>query len=224
MDSDFRVGAAVECRDGAAGTLRQLVVDPATDSVTHLVVESREHFGIPLLVPLHHVAAAETDVVRLNCTQAEFNQMDPFEQVMSSGVEGQSGVPGLTAPTFFPAPGLGGTAMEGLVPPFRPSAPMMPMVEEVVPQGEVVIGRHSAVHATDGEVGHVEDLVTDPATGQLTHLVVRSGHFWATHTFRLPASAVEAVEEDTVRLRLTQEDVEAIAREAAAAKEEDRRA
>ena len=113
MDTDFRVGAAVECRDGAAGTLRQLVVDPTTDSVTHLVVESREHFGIPLLVPRHQVATAAMDVVRLNYTQAEFTQMDPFEQVMSPGVQGQSGIPGMTAPTLFPAHGLGGTAMEG---------------------------------------------------------------------------------------------------------------
>jgi sporulation protein YlmC with PRC-barrel domain len=213
MDTDFRVGAAVDCTDGPAGKLQQLVLDPVSESITHLVVESQHHFGIPLLVPLKNVARADQERVVLNCTQAELKQMEPFEEVMSPGIQGQQGLPGMPPSSMSPAPGLGGTAMEGLVgplaaPPFSP-----PMVQEVVPQGEVVIGRDAAVTATDGDIGHVDDLVTDPGTGRLTHLVVRSGHLWARHTFRLPASAVAAVEEGIVRLRLSRDEVEAIARQ-----------
>jgi sporulation protein YlmC with PRC-barrel domain len=211
LDTDFRVGADVACSDGPAGKLRQLVVDPAADSVTHLVVESQEHFGIPVLVPRDKVATADEDHVTLTCTQAELHLMDPFEEVMTPGAQIQPGIVGVASPSLFPAPGLGLTPMEGPAGPVSASAPMMPMIEEVVPQGEVVIGRDSAVQARDGDVGRVDDLVTDPGTGRLTHLVVRSGHLWAKHTFRLPASAVASVKEDTVHLRLTQAEVEAIA-------------
>jgi uncharacterized protein YrrD len=211
LDTDFRVGADVRCSDGPAGKLRQLVVDPAADSVTHLVVESQEHFGIPVLVPRDKVATADEDHVTLTCTQAELHLMDPFEEVMTPGAQIQPGIVGVASPSLFPAPGLGLTPMEGPAGPVSASAPMMPMIEEVVPQGEVVIGRDSAVQARDGDVGRVDDLVTDPGTGRLTHLVVRSGHLWAKHTFRLPASAVASVKEDTVHLRLTQAEVEAIA-------------
>jgi sporulation protein YlmC with PRC-barrel domain len=211
LDTDFRVGADVRCSDGPAGKLRQLVVDPAADSVTHLVVESQEHFGIPVLVPRDKVATADEDHVTLTCTQAELHLMDPFEEVMTPGAQIQPGIVGVASPSLFPAPGLGLTPMEGPAGPVSASAPMMPMIEEVVPQGEVVIGRDSAVQARDGDVGRVDDLVTDPGTGRMTHLVVRSGHLWAKHTFRLPASAVASVKEDTVHLRLTQAEVEAIA-------------
>jgi len=114
---------------------------------------------------------------------------------------------------MFPTPGFGGISVTGMAGPLGAGPVAMPIMEEVVPEGEVVIGRDSTVQASDGDVGHVEDLVTDSATGRLTHLVVRSGHLWARHTFRLPVSAVAAVEEDTVRLRLTQAEVEAIARQ-----------
>lgn len=210
VDTDFRVGADVHCSDGPAGRLQHLVVDPASNIVTHIVVDSREYFGIPLLVPMNVVADASYERVQLQCTQAELKLMDPFEEVMSAGVQGQSGLAG-EMPPMFPTPGFAGMAVTGLAGPLGTGPMAMPIMEEVVPEGEVVIGHDSTVQASDGDVGHVEDLITDPTTGRLTHLVVRSGHFWATHTFRLPVSAVEVVEEGTVRLRLTQAEVEAIA-------------
>ena len=107
MDTDFRVGADVTCSDGPAGKLRQLVIDPAMDSVTHLVVESHAHFGIPVLVPRDRVLAAEPDHVTLTCTQAELQQMDPFEEVMQPNAQVQPGIVGMAAPSLFPAPGFG---------------------------------------------------------------------------------------------------------------------
>ena len=212
MDTDFRIGADVACSDGPAGRLQHLVVDPVSNVVTHLVVDSQEHFGIPLMVPMHKVAQASPDRVHLNCTQAELKQMDPFEEVMTSGVEGQPGLTG-AIPPLYPTPGFGSFQVLGMAGPLGAGPVAMPIIEEVVPEGEVVIGHNSTVQASDGDVGHVEDLITDPTTGRLSHLVVRSGHLWATHTFRLPVSAVDVVQEDTVRLRLTQAEVEAIARQ-----------
>ena len=212
MDTDFRVGADVECSDGPAGRLQRLVVDPASNAVTHIVVDSQEHFGIPLLVPMNMVTQTSQERVLLNCSQVDLKQMDPFEEVVSSGVEGQPGLAG-EMPPLFPAPGFGSFAMAGMSGPLGAGPVAMPIMEEVVPEGEVVIGHNSTVQASDGDVGHVEDLITDPTTGRLTHLVVRSGHLWATHTFRLPVSAVDVVEEDVVRLRLTQAEVEVIARQ-----------
>ncbi len=221
MDTEYHIGAAVDCSDGPAGKLKHLVVDPAADSITHLVVDAQEHFGIPVLVPIDQVAEADPERIRLRCTQAQLKQMDPYEEVMTSGVEPQSGMAGMggmtgmagMAPPLIPASGIGEIAAAGFTGPFGAGPTMAPIMEEVVPRGEVVIDRESAVEATDGDVGHVEDVVTDSATGRLSHLVVRSGHLWATHTFRLPASAVEKVEEGSVRLRLTQAEVEEIARQ-----------
>lgn len=221
MDIKYHIGAPVECSDGPAGKLKHLVVDPASDSITHLVVDAQEHFGIPVLVPIDQVAEAGPERVRLRCSRDQLRQMDPFEEVVTSGLDAQSGMAGMgatqglagMAPPLIPGSGIGQIAAAGYAGPFGGVPAMAPIIEEVVPRGEVVIDRDSAVQASDGDVGHVDDVVTDPATGRLSHLVVRSGHLWATHTFRLPASAVESVEEGSVRLRLTQAEVEKIARQ-----------
>jgi sporulation protein YlmC with PRC-barrel domain len=211
-----------EYHNGPAGKLRHLVVDPASDSITHLVVDAQQHFGIPVLVPIDNVVEAGPERIRLRCSRAQLQQMDPYEEVMTSGVDPQSGMAGTAgmtgmagmAPPLIPASGISEIAAAGFTGPLGVGPAIAPITEEVVPRGEVVIDRDSVVQASDGDVGHVEDVVTDPDTGRLAHLVVRSGHLWAAHTFRLPASAVEKVEEGSVRLRLTQAEVEAIARQA----------
>lgn len=212
MDIEYHIGAAVDCSDGPAGKLKHLVIDPSADSLTHLVVDAQEHFGIPVLVPIDHVADAGRERVSLRCSQAQLKQMDPYEKVVTSGGDAQSGMAGM-APPLIPASGIGEIAAAGNTGSLGIAPTTAPIVEEVVPSGEVVIDRDSEVAARDGEVGHVEVVVTDPATSRLSHLVVRSGHLWATHTFRLPASVVERVEEGSVRLRLTRAEVEEIARQ-----------
>ncbi|HEV7217056.1 MAG TPA: hypothetical protein VGP33_18255 [Chloroflexota bacterium] len=222
MDMEYHIGAAVDCSDGSAGKLKHLVVNPASVSITHLVVDAQEHFGIPVLVPVDQVAEAVPERILLRCTQSQLEQMDPYEEVVEPGVEAQAGMPGRLgaagmggiAPPLIPASGIGEIAAASPAGPLGIGPTIAPIMEEVVPRGEVVIDRDSVVEASDGDVGHLEVVVTDPATGRLSHLVVRSGHLWATHSFRLPASAVEKVEEGSVRLRLTQAEVEELTRHA----------
>jgi uncharacterized protein YrrD len=204
VETEFRAGAPVECTDGPAGRLRRLIVDPEAETVTHLVVDSQEHLGAPILVPRDQVAAAGHDGVRLRCTRAEFNTMDPFEEVMYTTPDAQHPTLGY-APSQYLYPAQGGLIGPLATPPAPP-----PIVEVLVPPGEVVVDRESAVEATDGAVGHVEDILTDPSTGRLTHLVVRSGHLWAAHSRVVPAAAIAEVSEGTVRLRLSRDDVAAL--------------
>lgn len=208
MESEFRVGADVVCSDGPAGKLRHLVLDPDTKSVTHIVVDSQPHFGVAVLTPREQVAMAGNDEIRLRCSRDELKRMDPFEELMYSPAEGAVGTGRLIpAPYDSPGGGLGLMPMAGLGGPL--GAP--PIMEEVVPSGEVVIDPDSTVEARDGEVGHVEEVLTDPATGKISHLIIRRGHLWARRHVRLPASAVTAVEEGVVRLGLTTAEVAALA-------------
>src|SRR6202030_4220651 len=56
------IGTAAVCRDGFPGELKGLVVDPAAQTVTHLVIEpERDHGpaqGLARLVPLDHADAS----------------------------------------------------------------------------------------------------------------------------------------------------------------------
>ena len=167
MESDFRVGAEIMCTDGKAGQLKHLIVDPGSKAVTHLVVDTAPHFGVPVLVPRDRVLKATEDGIRLSCSREQLVTMDQFEQAMYvPGTDQQGPLPAV----LYPGPwgtgiGIGGYAATPTAPTPSPVA-----IEEDVPPGEFVVDRDSTVEAKDGEVGHVEDILTDPATGRMTHL------------------------------------------------------
>lgn len=71
----------------------------------------------------------------------------------------------------------------------------------------VDISLNANVEATDGHVGNVGELVTDPDSGQVTHLVLQEGHGLGKREVTLPLSAVERVKGDTVYLKLDKEAV-----------------
>src|SRR5262249_55116519 len=49
----FMIGARARCTDGHCGEVRRLVIDPATGTVTHLVIEPGHRQEAGRLVPVH---------------------------------------------------------------------------------------------------------------------------------------------------------------------------
>src|SRR6516165_2105905 len=96
--TEFTIGARASCSDGPCGEVRRIIVDPAAGTVTHLVIEHRHRHQPGRLVPLDLVDTAAGEV-RLSCTIAEFDELDPAEE--EDLVEGRGvGVP--TAPGGAP--------------------------------------------------------------------------------------------------------------------------
>jgi uncharacterized membrane protein len=58
------------------------------------------------------------------------------------------------------------------------------------------------VEAIDGRVGQVGELLADPESGDLTHLVLLEGHVFGKTQVPLPISTVDRVEGDKVYLKL----------------------
>lgn len=72
----FTIGADVSRTDGVGGNVSRLVIDPRARTVTHLVVNDRQGQG--RLVPLNLVDVdATTGKIRLRCTIAEVEKIDP---------------------------------------------------------------------------------------------------------------------------------------------------
>ena len=66
-------------------------------------------------------------------------------------------------------------------------------------------GQHA--HATDGDIGHVEGIVVDSATGRVAFVLVRTGHLWNRKAVLVPRSAVTAVGADGFHLDITTQQV-----------------
>jgi sporulation protein YlmC with PRC-barrel domain len=187
-ETEFAMGAEARCVDGPGGKVIRVIVEPVTETVTHLVVEPRHRLGAGRLVPLDLVDAT-ADGIRLRCTVEEFGSLEAAEETEL--------VDGL----------MGGMALGGLGPPMGAPAPVQAVVRDVVPLGEEDIERGEAVHALDGEIGRVEGLRVDPGDHRVTHVMLKEGHLWGRKDVVIPASAVIKVE-NGIWLNLTKKQVE----------------
>jgi sporulation protein YlmC with PRC-barrel domain len=185
------IGAEVSCTDGACGKRSRVVVDPAAQTVTHLVVD-RQYQG--RLVPLGLVDAV-TGGLRLGCTIAEFENLQPADTTVLPQERFED-------PRWDV---LGVASRARLSPPSRP-----PVTSEALPFGEVAMRGGEPVHATDGDIGQVRGLVIDPASHQVTHVLLREGHVFGRKEVAIPVGAVTAVGEDGIRLNLTKQQVQGL--------------
>lgn len=72
---------------------------------------------------------------------------------------------------------------------------------------EAVIGYH--IKATDGEVGHVDEIIIDEETWAVRYLVVNTSNWWVGHKVLIAPQWIEAVNwsDQTVTVDLTRESV-----------------
>lgn len=188
----FKIGAHVEATDGRCGSLIRMIVDPATETLTLLAVQPGHHQELARLVPAHLVAGVEDEVIRLSCTTKQFEQLDAAEDIelLSEAdlLSTQQGVGGVALP-------LGHHAKPEFI--------------DVVPTGEVAVRRGDAVHAKDGWIGEVDGLVIDPASEQVTHVILQEGHLWGRKHVAIPIGAANRVDNE-IRVDLTKEEIEAL--------------
>jgi sporulation protein YlmC with PRC-barrel domain len=183
-DTEFAMGATASCVDGPGGKVSRVIIDPATETVTHLVIEPKHRFGVGRLVPLDLVETTAGDI-RLRCTVEEFGALEPAEETeLVDDVTGSLGLGGLNTPPPVPV-----------------------IIQDVVPLGEADVDRGEPVHALDGEIGRVQGFLVDPNDHRVTHVLLEEGHLWGRKKVSIPVSAVTGVE-NGIQLSLTKKQVE----------------
>jgi sporulation protein YlmC with PRC-barrel domain len=192
------LGSAAVCSDGYRGEVRAVVLDPAAGTVTDLVVEPEGRSGLARLVPLDLVDAASSEL-RLGCTGAEFRDLAAAEETLAEFTLGYQVPVQLLPPGWRDA---GGPVTEG------GTIPRIPEKEtvDVVPSGEVEEHRGAHVHATDGDIGQLSALRVDPASGHVTHVLVRVSHWLARRDVAIPFSSVAGFD-DGIRLSMSRQQV-----------------
>src|SRR3979490_706053 len=136
MTTELRLNAQVVCADGPAGHLTDVILEPISDQVTHLVVEVKG-FGHPQhLVPVALVQATSAREVRLQCSQAELRQTEYFTETEPIPVDASTAVmmadDTLSWPLAFP------------------QFATLLVEHERVPPGELAVHRDTRVEASDG--------------------------------------------------------------------------
>ena len=200
----FTIGSGVSCTDGSCGELTRVVVDPVAGTLTHLVVEPAGRLGLARLVPIDLVDAdAGGGQLRLTCTLTEFAHLDPAEETQFvPGTQGY-GMYGPQQVLTWPYSTLGGATP---VPQKLLDGVSETVTYDTVPVGEVEVRRGEHVHATDGAIGHVEDLVIDPRSHHVTHVLLQEGNLWGRKEVAIPITAVTSTD-DGIRLSLSKHEV-----------------
>src|SRR3954454_607536 len=73
------LGCSVRCADTAFGELADVIVDPISRRVTHLVVEPHRHHEGARLVPIDRVRAADDGLV-LDYSRADVEALEPLAE------------------------------------------------------------------------------------------------------------------------------------------------
>lgn len=196
---DIPLGATVECTDGECGISTNIIVNPIGRKVTHFVLENEEFAGHKdRIVPIEKISDATPKIIRLNCSVQDVITMKPFTDTkyIHRDVAHYSGAYyghetyAYTEPYYFPDEGA------------------LSVDSETVPAGELAVHRGMVVEATDGKVGEVDGLVVNPATEEISHLVLQEGHLWGKKDVALPITAIDKVVDDIVQLNLDKKTVE----------------
>lgn len=186
---DIDIGAQVRTVDGGAvGRVTGVVVEPDREAVTHLIVRWDDLFAVDKVVPVDEIAAVTDHRVTLRLLAAEVVDLPGFDErayvPLREGAPPEESAAATTTWISATPIALPALAAEPARAPF--------IVEEWrnVPENSVLLREGLPVHAWGGEdVGTVDELVVDPQTGAITHLVVR----WVEDPRRDKAIPVEWV-------------------------------
>ena len=76
---------------------------------------------------------------------------------------------------------------------------------DTLPPGKVAMRSGDHVHATDGDIGQIHGVVTDPGS-HMTHVLLQEGHLWGHKQVAIPISAVTRVDAG-IELNIAKEQV-----------------
>jgi len=197
--TEFTIGTDASCSDGPCGKLSRLIVDPETQAVTHLVIRPEHKRERGRIVPIDLIDDTAGEI-KIRRTKAEFDKLDPAEE--TDLLPSDPGGP-LYNPDSAQFGGRWGLSMANL----RLNDGATVGTHDTVPLGEVDVRRGEPVFATDGEIGKIQGLVTDPGSHHVTHVLLEEGHLWGRKEVAIPIGSITRVD-DVIRLTIDKQQVQ----------------
>ena len=199
---DLHIGTKVRCLDGRCGKLAKIAVDPATLQVTDLIVEEGFLLKQARALPFSTLAYAELEDILLLLNNDDLRGYAEYrEKVFERPATAQDGHSGsrteeVSYPTFTT--------------PYDPGMPIGTIKERIrqgISSKLEVITKGTLVKNSEGIVGRLSHLMTDPETGEITNLVVQQG-FMFPEQLVVPVYFVESISEDGIFLILLDEELD----------------
>ena len=203
----FRIGAEVRCAGGeVCGEIRHLDVSRDSHTLTHLAVEEKGRRGLGRLVPVdddHVHVDPERQQIEFLGTMARFKTLEPSDETTfltgTKAWERNGDEQEVDQPEYDPIPG---EQVEGSsVPGFQPVD-----TSDVVPGGDVEIGRSYPVHAGSHEFGRVHGVVTD-AGHHVTHVLLGEWRGLRHTEVAVPFGAQDTIDDDGFHFGMSKQEI-----------------
>ncbi len=204
---ELSLNAQVNCSDGPIGKTVRAVINPVTQSVTHITVRPEGMGESEHVVPLEAISDSSPGAITLNVTKNQFYLYPVFLSHRFVDME-EAGVD----PEDVEALPEAQPAMNHVIWPFVTAEGHLGEYADVeqIPADELAIHRGAPVHATDGRVGEVSDLVINPENAHVTHVVLHKGHLFGHKDIAVPVSEIDRVDEGIVYLKCDKAAVKAL--------------
>ncbi len=201
---ELKEGTSVFTQSGEeVGKINRFVLDPATNEVTHIVVQKGWLLPEDKVVPIAMITSATEERVVLNQGIKDLDQLPPFEE--THFVELTAGdVPPPDSSTRRYAPAYYWYPPSGYMgyPAFGPGYYGWPPLETTrnIPADTVPLKEGADVISSDGKhVGDVERLFVDTESNKATHFLISEGLLFKDRKL-IPAHWIRSVEENKVHL------------------------
>jgi uncharacterized protein YrrD len=197
------------------GSIERAIVSPASNEISEFVINTGGVFGRDLLLPRAEVerATPDGDRLQLRLTKEELDRLPSFVAAnfvpppagWAAPVGNPFGAAGYLWPAAYPIPApyadAGAAATAYAV---GPGQDEREITSPTLARGDVVLDREG------DEIGVVDDVAFDPATGRLTGFVLRVGGalttlFGGGETIQVGREQLDRVEEGRVRLNVDRE-------------------
>lgn len=181
---EIPIKAKIQCTDGPGGEATHLIVHSGTKRVTQLVVKEAQAHHIERVVPFKFVGETTSNEIRLRISRQELSKMKSF--VRTDFVE-----------TSWTNDG-------------RTPVEIRKIKRQNIADDELAVDSGTRVRATDSQAGRIDELMVEPTSGSITHLVLREGPIWAPKAVTIPIGEVIRIGEKAVYLRTDRASIEAL--------------
>ena len=201
------LGSPVRCVDSPFGELADVVIDPISRRVTHLVVQPEHRHEAARLVSIER-AQSTADGIELDLSAEALERLEPLQEAAFlrlgefpvADPDWEVGVSQVLALPLYPGEGMAAT--------IDPDARVSWSYDRI-PKGEIELCRSSAVTSADGHhLGHVDGFMVEDDV--IVAVVLERGHLWGRREVVIPYGAVERAKSDSIVLNLTKDAVGAL--------------
>jgi uncharacterized protein YrrD len=202
------LGSPVWCGDSPYGELADVVIDPISRRVTHLVVQPEHRHDAARLVSVDR-ARSTADGIALDFSAEELERLEPLRETAFlrlgefpvADPDWDVGIPDMLALPLYP-----GAESPALA--FDPDTRVAWSYDRI-PKGEIELRRSSAVTSSDGHhLGHVDGFIVEDDV--IAGVVLERGHLWGRREVVIPYAAIDRAESDSLVLSITKDAVGAL--------------